>query len=147
MAPPQRITPTSLADHYEQLLRVTFQPGMSWRVIDAKWPGFREAFDGFEPRVVSAYDPDRVDELSVDTRIVRNRKKIEAAVHNARVMVEHEDDGGYEPWLRSFGDYESTSKGLRKAFTFLGAMGVYHYLYVVSEPVPPYEDVFGAPAV
>ena len=114
-----------------RLLRITFQPGMSWRVIDAKWPGSLEAFDRSDPRIVAAYSPDRIDELSADTRRVRNRKKVEAAVHNAGVMVAHDDDGGFEAWPGSLGDYATTAKTLRKS--------------VVSQPVPPYEEVFGRP--
>ena len=58
-----------------------------------KRPGFREAFDGFEPDVVAAYGDDDVARLLADERIVRNRAKVEATIANARVVVALHEHG------------------------------------------------------
>jgi 3-methyladenine DNA glycosylase Tag len=65
-----------------------FSAGFVWRVIEAKWPGFEEAFLGFEPEQLS-FRPDEFWEgLARDKRIVRNPQKIKAIRHNAAFVVD-----------------------------------------------------------
>jgi Methyladenine glycosylase len=138
---PTKIEPRDLSDYFEVLTKAVFQSGMSWRVIEAKWDGFREAFDSFEPRKVSAYTPDDVDRLAQDTRIVRNRRKIQATVDNAVEMVALEDqEGGLVSLLRSQGSFDDTVAELRRRFSFLGDTGAYYFLYVAGEKVPPHDE-------
>ena len=87
MQAPTQIEPTGLADYLEIMTKAVFQSGMSWQVVEAKWAGFREAFEGFDPERIAAFDGDDVDRLAADTRIIRNRRKIEATVHNAEVLL------------------------------------------------------------
>ena len=75
--------PASLAGYLEAFSRPVFSTGMSWKVINAKWDGIREAFDDFDPERVAAMTTDDVERLVGDTRVIRNRKKIEATIHNA----------------------------------------------------------------
>lgn len=60
-----------------------FAAGFVWRVIREKWPGFEEAFLGFEPRRLLFQPDDFWHELSADKRIVRNPQKIRAVRDNA----------------------------------------------------------------
>lgn len=139
-APPQ-IEPTSLADYLEAMSRATFQPGMSWRVVDAKWPGIRKGFRNFDPKAVAAFGEPELDALTNDPSVIRSRKKLEAVVHNARRMVELErKHGSFRAYLRSHGGFEATVADMRKQFKFLGESGAYHFLYVVQEEVPDYEE-------
>jgi hypothetical protein len=141
MQAPQQITPNGPADYFDVLTKAIFQSGLSWQVVESKWPGFREAFDGFDPEKVAAFTDDDVERLAADTRIVRNRKKIEATVTNAQRMVElGSEDGGFAGWLRSRGDFEQTVAALRGEFRFMGEMGAYFFLYVVGEPTPTHEE-------
>ncbi len=134
---PQQITPTGLADYLEIMTKAAFQSGISWRVIEAKWDGFREAFEGFDPHAVAELAPDDVDRLVTDTRIVRNRRKIEATVHNADTMLRLDaGEGGFVGWLRSFESYDELVEAIRKEFKFMGPTGIYYWLYVVGEEVP-----------
>ena len=48
--------------------------------------------------------------------------------------------GGFKKYLRSFPDYDSVVKDLRKRFKFLGETGSYYFLYVVDEKVPEHEE-------
>jgi 3-methyladenine DNA glycosylase Tag len=138
---PERIEPRSLADYLEVMSKAVFQTGMSWKVVDNKWPGIREAFRGFDPAAVVALTPDDLDAITNDTRVIRNRRKIEATVDNARQMLELErQHGSFRAYLRSHDGFEGTVKDLRKRFKFLGDMGCYYFLWVVSEEVPSYED-------
>jgi 3-methyladenine DNA glycosylase Tag len=139
---PKQIKPKSLGDYLEVMSRAAFQSGISWRVIEAKWDGFREAFSGFDAKKVASLEPPDVDRLMEDTRIVRNRAKIEATVHNARTMVDLDEEyGGFRKYLRSFGgDFEALVKDMRKRFKFLGDTGAYYFLHVVGEQVPSHEE-------
>lgn len=69
-----------------KMAEVVFSAGFVWRVIRAKWDGFEEAFEGFDPDVVAGYDDEAIGRLGQDTRIVRNRQKITATVQNARYI-------------------------------------------------------------
>lgn len=94
MEAPKQIRPKESADYLEVMTKAVFQSGISWRVIEAKWDGFREAFHGFDPGWVASLEEPDVDRLAADTRIVRNRRKIEATVHNARTIVELDREHG-----------------------------------------------------
>lgn len=80
---------------FERLALEAFQSGLSWRTILYKRPAFRMAFAGFSISRVAEFDDDDVERLLLDASIVRNRRKIEATIHNARVaaaMSESLDD-------------------------------------------------------
>ena len=145
MEGPKKVRPRGLADYLEVMTKAVFQSGISWRVIEAKWDGFREAFGGFEPATVAGFDPPDVDRLAADTRIVRNRRKIEATVHNARTMMElDEEHGEFRTYLRSHDGFDETVADLRKLFKFIGDTGAYYFLHVVGERVPSHEDWMAA---
>ncbi|SDG76263.1 DNA-3-methyladenine glycosylase I [Lentzea fradiae] len=77
---------------YERMSLEAFQSGLSWITILRKRPAFRAAFAGFDPKLVAEFGPADVERLMADAGIVRNRLKIDAAVHNARVLVEQDVD-------------------------------------------------------
>jgi 3-methyladenine DNA glycosylase Tag len=138
---PTQIKPKGLADYLDVLSKAVFQSGITWRVVDAKWEGTREAFRGFDPQKVANLTPKQIDALAEDTRLIRNRRKIEATVENAETMLALDDEfGGFKKYLRSHGDFEALSADLVKRFKFLGDMGSYYFLHVVGEPVPPHEQ-------
>ena len=64
------------------------QAGLSWRTILSRREGYRRAFAGFDPEKVALFTEKDVARLMTDTGIIRNRKKIESAVQNARVFLE-----------------------------------------------------------
>lgn len=70
------------------MTRAIFKAGFVWKVIDAKWPGFEEAFWGFDIGRCSFMSPEDEEELCRDTRIVRNRQKILTVPHNAVMIIE-----------------------------------------------------------
>jgi len=141
MEAPRQIKPTKLADYLEVMTKAVFQSGISWQVVEAKWDGFLEAFAGFDPATVAAFGGDDVDRLAEETRIIRNRRKIEATVTNAETMLALDGGpGGFSGWLRSHADFDATVAALRGEFRFLGDTGAYYFLYVVGERVPSHEE-------
>ena len=87
---------------YERLTLEAFQSGLSWATILRKRPAFRAAFDGFAPDLVAEYDERDVDRLMSDAGIVRNRRKVDAAITNARATVALRSDGGLPELIWSF---------------------------------------------
>ena len=69
---------------FEFLVLESAQAGLSWITILKKREGYRKAFANFDPVTVAAFTPNDVDRLMLDAGIVRNRKKIESTISNAR---------------------------------------------------------------
>jgi DNA-3-methyladenine glycosylase I len=136
-----KINPKDLSDYLEIMSKSVLQTGISWRVVEAKWPGIKEAFKGFDPLKISHYTIHDVDTLVADTRVIRNRRKIEAIIENAIKMLELEKEfGTFRKYLRSFNSYDELAKDLKKQFLFMGDWGIYAFLYVVGEKVPAWEE-------
>ncbi|SDM47927.1 DNA-3-methyladenine glycosylase I [Maricaulis salignorans] len=70
------------------MAKCLFQAGFHWKVIEAKWPGFEAAFEGFDPPRVAFYGDEEIDRLLSDTGIVRNGAKIMAVIENARFLAD-----------------------------------------------------------
>ena len=88
-------------DHlYERMTLEAFQSGLSWLTILRKRDNFRRAFDNFTIKTVAGYDESDVARLMADAGIVRNRQKVDAAIHNARAALAVE--GGLSDLLWSF---------------------------------------------
>jgi 3-methyladenine DNA glycosylase Tag len=139
--PPKRARPRDLAGYLEAITRAVFQGGISWRVVDAKWDGIRDAFASFDPRAVADLDAHDIDLLMADARVIRNRAKLEGTVDNAQTLLELDaEHGGFRRYLRSQGSFEATVADLKRQFRFLGDTGAYYFLYVVGEQVPPHEE-------
>lgn len=138
---PEQIVPQRLGGYLDVMSKAVFQSGMSWRVVESKWPGTREVFREFDPETLVGLSPDDIDAMATDARIIRNRRKVEAIIGNAQRMLDLErEHGGFQAYLRSFGGFDALLKDLRKNFKFLGDMGAYYFLYVVGEQVPDHEE-------
>ncbi len=119
-----------------------FQTGISWRVVEAKWPGISEVFRGFEPTRVAGLSTTDIDRLMGDTRVIRNRKKLEAIVSNARRMLELDGEyTGFKRYLDSLGDFDATKKEIHKQFAFMGDAGTWYFLWMVGRKVPEHEHM------
>ena len=79
---------------FEKLCLEGFQSGLSWLTILRKRENFRRAFRSFDPYAVQEFGEDDVARLLADAGIVRNRRKIEATIANARCAVAVIDDFG-----------------------------------------------------
>ena len=124
---------------FEVLALTYFENGLSWVTVFDKRDNFRRAFNGFEPQSVAAMTSDDVERLMADHTIVRNRRKIEATVHNARVMSTFslaQLVWEYEPRchhrLRSWTDGRMVSPESRRLSTALREKGFRHVGPVVA---------------
>jgi DNA-3-methyladenine glycosylase I len=78
---------------FERLTLEAFQSGLSWLTILRKRENFRAAFDGFDVELVAGYGDSEIERLLGDAGIVRNRRKIEAAISNAKAARELHANG------------------------------------------------------
>ena len=76
------------------MARGVFQAGFSWKVIEAKWPGFENAFEGFEPGRVLFMADEGLDRWLSNKAIVRNGQKIQSVVDNAAFLVDLANEHG-----------------------------------------------------
>lgn len=79
---------------FEMLLLESFQAGLSWECILNKRDFFKEAFDNYDPNIISTYNEDKINELLLNKNIIRNRRKIEAAINNAKIFLEIKKEYG-----------------------------------------------------
>jgi DNA-3-methyladenine glycosylase I len=124
------------AELFERLVLEINQAGLSWETILKKREGFRRAYHGFEVDAVAAYaERDRA-RLLEDPGIIRNRLKIEAAIHNAEVVRRMRDShGGFAQWLDAHASLDGRPRdkaawvGLfKKTFRFTGGEIVGEFL-------------------
>ena len=94
MEAPDRIEPQRLGDYLEVMSKAAFQTGISWKVVENKWPGIKEALRDFDPVKIAQFSDKDIDDLTQDTRVIRNRRKLEAIVANARRLIELEEEHG-----------------------------------------------------
>ncbi|HIR52531.1 MAG TPA: DNA-3-methyladenine glycosylase I [Candidatus Onthovicinus excrementipullorum] len=133
---------------FEMLILESFQAGLSWECVLNKRDAFRRAFDNFDLEKVCAYDEGRMAELAQDPGIIRNRLKIRAAVNNARIFRQIQQEYG------TFSDYlwhwaggktvieqglahsplsDTISNDLKKrGMKFVGTTIIYAYLQAVG---------------
>ena len=101
---------------FEFLVLEGAQAGLSWFTILRKRENYRQAFDGFDPKIVARYDGRKVRSLLHNEGIVRNRQKITAAIANARAFLDvQEQFGSFDAYVWRFLD----GKPLRNAWRSL----------------------------
>ncbi|MFQ5918561.1 MAG: DNA-3-methyladenine glycosylase I [Thermoplasmata archaeon] len=88
---------------YELLVLEGMQAGLSWMTVLRKRENLRRAMDGFDPSRVGRYGEEKMKQLLADDGIIRNRMKLEAAIHNARRFPEVQNEfGSFDAYLWRF---------------------------------------------
>lgn len=139
---PERNVPADDAAYFEKISQAVFQSGFSWAVIRQKWPGFQQAFAQFDIDTVAGFNELDVERLVEDKRIVRNGRKIQATIHNARICQQLiQQHGALQAYVQSLASlpYNQQERALCKQFKFVGPMGAYFFFWSVGAEVPDYE--------
>ena len=140
--------------HFEFLLLEGAQAGLSWSIVLAKREGYRHAFSEFNPEKVARYTERRIEKLTLDPTIIRNRLKIAAAIRNAkRFIAIQEEFGSFDAYCWRFVDgrpklnrwkamreipatsseSDEFSKDLkRRGFSFVGSTVIYAHMQAVG---------------
>jgi DNA-3-methyladenine glycosylase I len=116
---------------FERMILEINQAGLSWLTILKKREAFQRAFEGFDPHVVARYGEKERTRLLNDAGIIRNRLKVDAAIHNAqRVVALIESHGSFADWLDAQGELskEQWVKVMKKEFRFMGGEIVGEFL-------------------
>lgn len=127
--------------YFENMTRVIFQAGLSWKMITNKWPNFKRAFEDFSIEKVAKFDDNDLKQLMADKGIVRNRRKIEATIKNAKEFQKiQKKSGSFQAYLDSLDksqNYASVIKEFCKRFSRIGTSSARLFLYSVGENVRP----------
>ena len=140
--------------HFEFLVLEAAQAGLSWSIVLKKREGYRRAFSEFDPEKVARYTEKRIQKLTLDPAIIRNRMKIEAAVRNAQALLSIQQEfGSFDAYCWPFVDgrpkhnrwkvmrqipatspeSDAFSKDLkRRGFSFVGSTVVYAHMQAVG---------------
>lgn len=125
--------------YFEQMTKAVFRSGFNWGVIDAKWPGFTKAFEGFSVEAVARFDEADVERLVKDKGIVRNERKILATIANARGFFRtREEYGSFHAYLRakSAKGEKDLARAVVKDFAYIGDSTIMFFLRSVGEEMP-----------
>lgn len=79
---------------FELLVLESFQAGLSWLCVLNKRETFRKALDNFNPNLIANYDEKKINNLLQNKDIIRNRRKIEAIINNAKIFLELQKEWG-----------------------------------------------------
>jgi DNA-3-methyladenine glycosylase I len=140
--------------HFEFLILEAAQAGLSWSIVLSKREGYRRAFSQFDPEKVARYSQARIDKLTADPGIIRNRAKIVAAVRNAKAFLTvQEEFGSFDAYCWRFvagrprqnrwssqGEIPATtaesdafSRDLKlRGFSFVGSTVIYGHMQAVG---------------
>ncbi|WP_296876924.1 DNA-3-methyladenine glycosylase I [Thomasclavelia sp.] len=140
-------------DHklYEMFLLETFQAGLSWITILNKRAAFKEAFDDFNVELIARYDDQKIAQLMQNDKIVRNQRKIKAAVKNAQIFIKIQAEfGSFSNYIWGFSNHQiikniddqikttsplsdTISNDLKKrGMSFVGSVTIYSYLQAIG---------------
>lgn len=137
---------------FKWLLLEMFHSGLSWQIVLSKEANFANAFEEYDYYKIAAYGEKEISRLMQDEGIIRNRKKIEAAIANAQAFqVIQEEYGSFDKFIWGFTDNETiirqaneealtqsplsdeVTKALKKyGFKFVGSVTIYSYLQAIG---------------
>jgi len=131
--------PKDDAEYLERMTKCIFTAGLNWNVVDKKWPNFQKAFFGFAPIKVANLSGADIRELMSDQGIVRNERKISAAVNNASEFLRlQEKFGSFQRYIASFGkDEKRLQNDIQDRFQQLGASTARMFLWSVGYELTP----------
>ena len=142
----------------EFMILEPFQAGLSWECILNKREAFRKAFDNYDKEKIITYDEEKIQEMLGNAGIVRNRRKIEAAIQNTKIFIEIQKEWGsfsnyiwhftegkiiYEIGLSKSELSDRISKDMKKrGMKFIGTTTVYAFLQSIGVIYSHEEDCF-----
>lgn len=139
---------------FECLTLESAQAGLSWYTVLKKRNNYRIAFDNFDALKIAKYNQSKIDELLMNEGIIRNKLKINAAINNAKIFLEIQNEyGSFSNYIWSFTNGKAIqnnwsspnevpaktelsdimSKALKKkGFKFIGTTICYAYMQAIG---------------
>jgi DNA-3-methyladenine glycosylase I len=150
--------------HFEFLVLEAAQAGLNWSIVLNKREGYRRAFSQFDPEKVARYSAARIEKLTTDAGIIRNRMKIASAVTNARALLRvQEEFGSFDAYSWKFvngrprqnrwrslreipattAESDAFSRDLKgRGFSFVGSTVIYAHMQAVGMVNDHFLDCF-----
>lgn len=133
---------------FEMLILESFQAGLSWECVLNKRHNFEVAYDYFDINKIINYDEDKINELLLNKKIIRNKLKIKASINNAKIFKNIQKEyGSFNIYLITFTNNKTLyeigkvtndlsdliSKDLiRRGMKFVGSTIIYSYLQAIG---------------
>lgn len=133
---------------FEMLILESFQAGLSWECVLNKRHDFEVAYDYFDINKIINYDEDKINELLLNKKIIRNKLKIKASINNAKIFKNiQKEHGSFNNYLITFTNNKTLyeigkvtndlsdliSKDLiRRGMKFVGSTIIYSYLQAIG---------------
>jgi DNA-3-methyladenine glycosylase I len=120
---------------FERLVLEIFQAGLSWLIVLKKRPGFAKAFYGYDIDRIAKMKEKDIERLLADEGIIRNRLKIVATIHNAKMVQDlRKSHGSFADWIYAHHpmSLEDWCKLFRKTFKFTGKEVVNEFLMSIG---------------
>ena len=133
---------------FEMLILESFQAGLSWECILNKRNDFKIAYDNFDIDKIINYNDEKINELLLNKKIIRNKLKIKASINNAKIFKNIQQEyGSFNNYLVTFTNNEtfyeigkvtndlsdSISKDLiKRGMKFVGSTIIYSYLQAIG---------------
>ena len=138
-------------DLFELLILESFQAGLAWIIVLKKRDAFRNAFDNFDIDKIISYDENKINELLQNEGIIRSRSKINAAINNAKIFKQIQQEyGSFDKYIWGFTNgkiikntndqfqvstplSDKISKDLKKrGMKYVGTVIIYSYLQAIG---------------
>lgn len=136
--------------HFEFMILEGAQAGLSWSTVLKKRENYRKAYENFDPAKIASFNEKKINELTADQRIIRNKLKIRSSISNAQLFLKiQEEFGSFDRYFWNFVDHrpvqnefhtisdlpattevsDSIAKDLKKkGFKFMGSTIVYAHM-------------------
>src|ERR1700676_2119475 len=131
--------PKDDAEYFERMSRALFTAGLSWTMVEKKWPSFQKAFAAFSPEKGAKMTEKDVKSLMGNAGIVRNERKIRATIHNGGEFARlRKEFGSFAGYLDSFGkDEEKLQEDLQEKFNHVGGSTARTFLWSAGYKLTP----------
>lgn len=131
-----------------EMTKAVFRSGFVWKIIENKWPGFEEAFEGFDTMACAMLSDEDLEVLTQDTRIVRHAKKIGSVRGNAQFVRDVKGShGGFGAFLAEWPEHDTVglwSELKQRGERFGGNTGPYFLRFMGKDTFMLSKDVVAA---
>lgn len=133
---------------FEMLILEGFQAGLSWECVLNKRENFKKLFSNFDPNIIEKYTSQNIDEFMKDKGIIRNRRKLEAMITNAKIFLDIQKEyKSFKNYLLTFTnneiiyEFDKTTNSLsdiiskdlkKRGMKFVGSTIIYSYLQAIG---------------
>ena len=133
--------PKDDSGYLDRMAHAVFESGLSWKMVENKWPEFRKAFKGFDVDKVAGFGDKEVESMLGNPGIVRSEGKIRAMIYNAQKFQSIKKEfGSFKRYMDSFGSYSKLMKDLPKRFRYLGPSNSRSFLWLAGVALKPEPD-------